>query len=147
MTPEAYKEKLLKRIKRGQLTLKRCGQTIDALITKLEHTRIQKDRVKWKLEHNELELVDLMTCEDKLFVIETAVGKMTKRSLITEAFEDPEEDEIFLTFPLPEASQYRVGDRIRLEYRFTPHLPKKWEVTIAPPPERSEIHELVGYDS
>jgi hypothetical protein len=58
MTPEAFKEKLLKRIKRGQLTLKRCGQNIDALITKLEHTRIRKDRVKWKLEHNELELVD-----------------------------------------------------------------------------------------
>lgn len=53
-------------------------------------------------------------------------------------------------FRVQENHPYRVGDTIRLEFRFAARKESKkrcWWPKILPPPNREDISDLMGYDS
>ncbi|SRR5260221_5890647 len=140
------KERLQKRIERAEKKLKLADD--DLKLAEDNFNRAKNDRNgKW-LKINDLtnSLALIPDDENERHVVETTVAEAGPNFFQTERHRNPNNVTEGWRFN-GEYSGMRVGDRIRLEYFFNARRQDKWDVKLLPPPERTEIHELVGYDS
>jgi hypothetical protein len=86
--------------------------------------------------------------------VETTVSHIADIGLFTGDFSLPNGTSTSVRFNLPkqELNRYKKGDRIKLTCRFAPSQyssKRTWHIDEINPviPERSEIHDQVGYDS